>query len=85
MRSKMGVTNTDIITQFIRTLRTGHGVSKEHRDYILIKELYHCTPSELDKQSEHTLQLHYTMLMEERKREAIEHKRAEQRAKNSHK
>lgn len=81
----MGVTNTDIITQFIRTLRTGHSVSKEHRDYILIKELYHCTPSELDKQNEHTLQLHYTMLMEERKWEAIEHKRAEQRAKNSHK
>ncbi len=81
----MGVTNDEIITQFIRTLRTGHSVSKEHRDYILIKELYHCTPSELDNQNEHMLQLHYTMLMEERKWEHIENERAKQRQKNSHK
>ena len=80
----MGANNEEIINKFIKTLRTGHNVTKDHRDYILIKELYHCTPSELDKQNEHTLQLHYNMLMEERKWEHIENERAKQRAKNSH-
>lgn len=81
----MGVNTNDIINQFIRTLKTWNHISKEHRDYVLIKELYHCTPSELDKQDEHRLQLHYTMLMEERKWEFIENERAKQRSKNSHK
>lgn len=56
-------------------------MSKEHRDYVLIKELYHCTPKELDEQDESVLQLHFTMLQKEREHEYIEQKRAEQRAK----
>jgi len=65
----------------MRTLKSWKNISKEHRDYILIKELYHCTQSDLDKESESVLQLHYTMLMKERERELIEQKRAEQKAK----
>ena len=56
-------------------------MTKEHRDYVLIKELYHCTPKELDEQDESVLQLHFTMLQKEREHEYIEQKRAEQKAK----
>lgn len=56
-------------------------MTKEHRDFVLIKELYHCTPKELDEQDESVLQLQFTMLQKEREHEYIEQKRAEQRAK----
>lgn len=79
----MGVSITNIINQFCRTLRTWKNISKEHRDYILMKEIYHCSPSELDKQDENILNLHYTMLMKEREREHIENERAKQKAKHS--
>ena len=29
-------------------------MTKEHRDYVLMKELYHCTPKELDEQDNTT-------------------------------
>ena len=56
-------------------------MTKEHRDYVLMKEIYHCTPSELDKQEERLLQLHFDMLQEERRHEYLEQKRAEQKSK----
>ena len=56
-------------------------MTKEHRDYVLIKELYHCTPSELDEQDETVLQLHFKMLQEEKRHEYIEQKRTEQKTK----
>ena len=56
-------------------------MTKEHRDYVLIKELYHCTQKELDEQDESVLQLHFKMLQEERKNDYLEQKRAEQKAK----
>ena len=61
-------------------------MTKEHRDYILMKEIYHCTPTELDKQDERILNMHYDFLMKEREREHIENERAKQRndQKNSH-
>lgn len=46
-----------------------------------MKELYHCTPSELDEQEERILQLHFAMLMEERKQADIEEKREAQKIK----
>lgn len=51
-----------------------------------MKEIYHCTPSELDKQDERILNMHYEFLMKERQHEHIENERAKQRAeqKNSH-
>lgn len=70
-----------ILDKFRKTLRTKRDVSKDHRDYILIKELYHCTPNQLDEVDEHTLHLHYMMLMLEREEEFLENKRNEQRAK----
>lgn len=75
----MGV-NKDILTSFSRAIKSGGSITKEHRDYILIKELYHCSPSELDNQEESILDLHYSMLMEERKREHIQNERAKQKA-----
>lgn len=79
----MGVSTTNIINQFCRTLRTWKYLSKDHRDYILMKEVYHCTPSELYKQDENVLNMNYQMLMKEREREKIENERAKQRSKNS--
>lgn len=56
-------------------------MSKEHRDYILMKDVYHCSPAELDKVPERELSLHYAFLMEEREYQFIESKRTEQKAK----
>jgi len=46
-----------------------------------MKEVYHCSPTELDKQDEYILDLHFRMLQKEREFEYIERKRAEQKAK----
>ena len=53
---------------------------KEYMDYLLIKELYHCTPSELDQQDVYKLKLHFEIIMLERKKEYIDSKRAEQKS-----
>jgi len=50
-----------------------------------MKELYHCTQNELDKQDENILSLHFEMLMSERKYEFIQQKRQEQKIKSSNK
>lgn len=46
-----------------------------------MKEVYHCSPKELERVPEHELNLHFAFLMAEREHEYIEHKRSEQRAK----
>ena len=46
-----------------------------------MKEVYHCSPAELDKVEERRLQLDYDFLMAERHHEIIEYKRAEQKSK----
>lgn len=71
-----------ILKQFRKTLRTWKNVSQEHRDYILMKDVYHCSPTELDEVPERLLNLHFAFLMEEREHEMIETKRAEQKAKS---
>lgn len=45
-----------------------------------MKEIYHCTPTELEKQDDHLLNLHFQFLQEERKREHIQNERAKQKA-----
>ena len=45
-----------------------------------MKELYHCTPTELYKQDENILSLNYEMLMKEREREKIQAEREKQKA-----
>ena len=85
-RQKYPVRNNAILEQFAKTLRSWKWLSKEHRDYILIKELYHCKPSDLDNESEHVLNLHFAMIQEERKREHIQSEREKQKSKvSSHK
>jgi len=50
-----------------------------------MKEIYHCTPTELDKQEERILNMHYDFLMAERKHEYIESQREKQKIdRNSH-
>lgn len=46
-----------------------------------MKELYHCSPNELDKVEEWRLDLDYKFIMAERHHEYLESKRAEQKAK----
>jgi len=46
-----------------------------------MKEVYHCSPKELDAVPERELNLHFAFLMAEREHEFIESKRAEQKAK----
>lgn len=52
---------------------------QEYIDYILIKELYHCTPKELDEQDEYILRLHTEIIILERKQKFLENKRLEQK------
>lgn len=73
--------NEELIKQFEKTLRTWKWVSKEHRDYILCKEVYHCSPAELDEVDENILDLHFAFLMTEREHDYIEQQRAKQKAK----
>lgn len=42
-------------------------MTREVRDYILIRELYKCSPSDLANSSEQTLNLHYQMLATDQK------------------
>jgi len=46
-----------------------------------MKEIYHCSPIELEKVPERQLNLHFAFLMSEREHEFIESKRAEQKNK----
>lgn len=46
-----------------------------------MKEVYHCSPKELEKVPERELNLHFWFLMAEREHDYIESKRAEQKAK----
>ena len=73
--------NEELIKQFEKTLRTWKWVSQAHRDYILRKEVYHCSPADLDEVDENILNLHFAFLMEEREHEHIEYERAKQKAK----
>ena len=40
-----------------------------------MKEIYHCSPSELSNQSEEELQLHFDFFMQEKEHEWLESKR----------
>jgi len=62
-------------------LKGGHQVTQEHRDYILMKEIYHCSPKDLEDIPEWELDMHFAFLMAERKHDYIESKRAEQKSK----
>lgn len=46
-----------------------------------MKDVYHCSPKELDQVPERQLNLHFAFLMSEREHEFKESKRAEQKAK----
>ena len=50
-----------------------------------MKEVYHCSPVELERVPEWELNLHFAFLMAEREHEYIEHKRSEQKAKQKNK
>lgn len=71
----------ELIDQFKKTLKTWKNISQEHRDYVLMKEIYHCSPKELEDVPERQLNLHFAFLMSEREHEYIEMKRSEQKAK----
>ena len=51
----------------------------DYRDYILIKEIYHCKPSDLENEDENKLNLHFQILMLERKEEYLKSKRKTQK------
>lgn len=54
---------------------------QEWADYLLIKELYHCTPEELDRQEYAITEMHIGFLGLQNRSQNIEGKRASQRAK----
>ena len=70
---------SNIISDYKNSLNGGK-ISLEHRDYILIKELYHCTPSEIDNEEDRLLDLHFEFLMLERKNEKVLQEKEKQKA-----
>lgn len=56
-------------------------VPAEYVDFLLIRELYHCTPSELDQQDEYITSLHVDFMNIEAEGNKLKNKRAEQQAK----
>jgi hypothetical protein len=54
---------------------------EEYANLQLMRDVYHCTPSEFRKQNIEDIILHKTLLNAEYKRQKIESKRAEQRQK----
>lgn len=56
-------------------------VPAEYVDFLLIRDLYHCTPSELDQQDEYITSLHIDFMNIKAEEGKLNAKRAEQRAK----
>lgn len=82
----MGATQHQSLLKKYQSLLKSWGIlDKEHRDYILCKEIYHCTPEQLDNVDEYTLQLHFAFYNAEKKEEDLQRKRAEQKSSLSHK
>lgn len=69
--------NSEILEKFVLTNRHWWAMSKEHRDYILCKEVYHCTPWDIDNQDEFVLQLHWDFYMAEKEEDYYKAKREE--------
>lgn len=57
----------------------------EYIDFLLISELYHCTPEELDRQDAAKVQMHLEFMRIREQERLKEHKRSEQRARITHK
>lgn len=60
----------------------GEGAPEEYIDLILCRDIYHCTPEELDRQDYGTVLLHYEMHMAEKK---VKHQKEEAAAKKGRK
>lgn len=54
---------------------------EEYTDFLLMREVYHCTPSEFDEQDDATIEAHLHFVKIQSDQQRIEAKRAEQRAK----
>lgn len=72
---------TSLIQKIKNNIKNGGAVVDEYRDYILIKELYHCKPSELDSEDDRVLDLHFQIMQMEKKEEYLKIKRAQQKSK----
>jgi hypothetical protein len=60
-------------------INNGGSVPTEYMDYLLIKELYHCKPTDLDNENEDILRLHFEIMMLERKKDFLDTKRRNQK------
>lgn len=61
--------------------RGRHGsLPPEYVDFLLISELYHCTPEELDRQDAATIQLHLEFMRIREQERLKDQRRSEQRA-----
>lgn len=59
----------------------GGGSNREYTDFLLMRDVWHCTPSEFEEQSEYNISLHKSILNMEAEYQRKEERRAEQRAK----
>ena len=70
----------ELLKKFKKVIRSWWTIDKEHRDYILCKEVYHCTPKQIDEVEEVVLQLHFDFYNSEKREEYLNTKRAEQKS-----
>lgn len=66
--------------RFFHSGKTG-GAPQEYIDFLLMKDVYHCTPSELDEQDASKITLHINFLNMQQEESIKDQRRAEQRSK----
>ena len=76
----MSLRKKKLISQFKKLINNGGQVDKEHRDYILCKEVYHCSPFFLENVEERLLDLHFDFYSLEKEKQRLDAKRQEQQA-----
>ncbi len=65
--------------RFFRAGRKGH-LPDEYPDFILIRDVYHCTPAELDMQDAGVIEMHKRFIGIENDAKHLDGNRSEQRA-----
>lgn len=74
---RMGVYD-EILKKFQKVIKSWWQITKEHRDYILCKKVYRCSPKDIDEVEESILQLHYDFYNSEKKEEYLVNQREKQ-------
>lgn len=77
-QKKTGANQVEILSKFKKAINKWWFITEEHRDYILCKEIYKCSPKDIEDVPARILDLHYKFHQLEIKEEFIKSKREQQ-------